>query len=193
MYDSCYVILLWFSLTLYASHTVYSYLVLHRCNDVLELVQTTRHFRLLADTAAVGGAGSQSLDALVMEIDGRYHDAMNHFFKTVKNVLDIDGTQAFEKAFFNFRSVVKVRKSTNAALIYYVMLLFTWSWKLCFFKFHLKMSIKISLTQPTKPNFEVWKLCYLNCFCALDSVPAWGQWKHFKNEPLHLPKLIPFA
>ena len=73
------------------------------------MVQTTRHFRLLADTAAVGGAGSQSLDALVIEIDGRYHDAMNHFFNTVKNVLDIDGTQAFEKAFFNFRSVVKVR------------------------------------------------------------------------------------
>lgn len=83
-------------------------LLLCRCNDVLELVQTTRHFRLLASTAEVGGAGSQSLDALVKEIDGQYHHAMQHFFDSVKNVLEIDGTQAFEKAFFNFRSVVKV-------------------------------------------------------------------------------------
>lgn len=88
-----------------------------RCNDVLELVQTTRHFRLLANTAEVGGAGSQSLDALVKEIDSRYHDAMNHFFNSVKNVLEIDGTQAFEKAFFNFRSVVKVSKKKRIVLI----------------------------------------------------------------------------
>lgn len=75
---------------------------------MLELVQTTRHFKLLADTAAVGGAGSQSLDALVKEINIRFHDAMMCFFDSVKNVLEIDGTQAFEKAFFAFRSVVKV-------------------------------------------------------------------------------------
>ena len=79
-----------------------------RCNDVLELVQTTRHFRLLADAAAVGGAGSQSLDALVKEIDGRYNAAMQDFFDSVNNVLEIDGTQDFEKSFFSFRSVVKV-------------------------------------------------------------------------------------
>ncbi|CAH1797693.1 unnamed protein product [Owenia fusiformis] len=80
---------------------------MERCNDVLELVQTTRHFRLLADAAAIGGAGSQSLDALVKEIDSKYKASMEEFFSYVTNVLSIDGTQAFEKAFFSFRSVVK--------------------------------------------------------------------------------------
>ena len=79
-----------------------------RCNDVLELVQTTRHFRLLADAAEVGGAGSQSLDALVKEIHNKYSQAMEEFFAQVSNVLSIDGTQAFEKAFFTFRTIVKV-------------------------------------------------------------------------------------
>ena len=81
---------------------------IHRCNDVLELVQTTRHFRLLADAAEVGGAGSQSLDALVKEIHSKYSQAMDQFFSKVSNVLAIDGTQAFEKAFFTFRTIVKV-------------------------------------------------------------------------------------
>ena len=71
-------------------------------------MQTTRHFRLLADAAEVGGAGSQSLDALVKEIHSRYSTAMSDFFSKVTNVLAIDGTQAFEKAFFIFRTVVKV-------------------------------------------------------------------------------------
>ena len=79
-----------------------------RCNDVLELVQTTRHFRLLSDAAEVGGAGSQSLDALVKEIHTKYSAAMDAFFSKVSNVLAIDGTQAFEKAFFTFRTIVKV-------------------------------------------------------------------------------------
>ena len=78
---------------------------------MLELVQTTRHFRLLADAAEVGGAGSLSLDALVKEIHGRYSTAMDQFFSKVSNVLAIDGTQAFEKAFFVFRTVVKVTYS----------------------------------------------------------------------------------
>ena len=80
-----------------------------RCNDVLELVQTTRHFRLLADAAEVGGAGSASLDALVKEIHQKYTSAMADFFSQVSNVLSIDGTQSFENAFFTFRTVVKVR------------------------------------------------------------------------------------
>ena len=75
---------------------------------MLELVQTTRHFRLLADTAEIGGAGTQSLDALVREIHQRYTQAMDDFFTQVSNVLAIDGTQTFEKAFFMFRTVVKV-------------------------------------------------------------------------------------
>ena len=80
----------------------------NRCNDVLELVQTTRHFRLLAGAAEIGGAGSQSLDALVKEIHNKYSQAMDAFFRQVSNVLSIDGSQAFERAFFTFRSVVKV-------------------------------------------------------------------------------------
>ena len=80
----------------------------YRCNDVLELVQTTRHFRLLADAAEIGGAGTASLDALVREIHNKYSQAMDTFFSFVSNVLAIDGTQTFEKAFFVFRSVVKV-------------------------------------------------------------------------------------
>ena len=82
--------------------------LLCRCNDVLELVQTTRHFRLLSDAAEIGGAGTQSLDNLVKEIHTRYSGAMDEFFTKVTNVLAIDGTQAFEKAFFVFRTIVKV-------------------------------------------------------------------------------------
>lgn len=80
----------------------------YRCNDVLELVETTRHFRLLADAAEIGGAGSMSLDALVKEIHVKYTQAMKDFFAVVDNVLSIDGTQNFERAFFRFRTVVKV-------------------------------------------------------------------------------------
>lgn len=83
-------------------------LYVFRCNDVLELVETTRHFRLLAGAAEVGGAGSMSLDAMVKEIHQKYTQAMQDFFSVVDNVLSIDGTQSFEQAFFKFRTVVKV-------------------------------------------------------------------------------------
>ena len=79
-----------------------------RCNDVLELVQTTQHFRLLADAAEIGGAGTQSLDALVREIHSKYSTAMDVFFLEVNNVLAIDGSHTFERAFFSFRTIVKV-------------------------------------------------------------------------------------
>ncbi|XP_070202269.1 uncharacterized protein [Littorina saxatilis] len=80
---------------------------MERCNDVLELVETTRHFRLLAGAAEVGGAGSMSLDAMVKEIHQKYTQAMNDFFSVVTNVLNIDGSQSFERAFFQFRTIVK--------------------------------------------------------------------------------------
>ncbi|KAK7479591.1 hypothetical protein BaRGS_00029140 [Batillaria attramentaria] len=80
---------------------------MERCNDVLELVETTRHFRLLAGAAEVGGAGSMSLDAMVKEIHQKYTQAMREFFSVVSNVLNIDGSQSFERAFFRFRTVVK--------------------------------------------------------------------------------------
>lgn len=50
-----------------------------------------------------------SLDALVKEIHEKYTQAMNDFFSVVENVLSIDGSQNFERAFFKFRTVVKVK------------------------------------------------------------------------------------
>lgn len=75
---------------------------------MLEFVSTTRHFTLLSETAHIGGAGSISLDAHVKEIDSRFNKAMTKFLSSVKNLLSIDGSQAFETAFFAFRSIVKV-------------------------------------------------------------------------------------
>ena len=74
----------------------------------MELVETTRHFRLLAGAAEIGGAGNMSLDALVKEIHEKYTHAMSEFFSVVENVLSIDGSQNFERAFFRFRTIVKV-------------------------------------------------------------------------------------
>lgn len=39
-----------------------------RCNDLLDLVETTRHFHTLKEASKVGGAGSRALDALVNDI-----------------------------------------------------------------------------------------------------------------------------
>lgn len=79
---------------------------MERCNDVLELVQTTRHFSLLADAAKVGGAGSRSLDALVKEIHERYIESTNEFFSSVDDVLDTF-SPTFNKAFFHLRMSVR--------------------------------------------------------------------------------------
>ena len=49
-----------------------------------------------------------SLDALVKEIHLKYSQVMKEFFTVVENVLSIDGSQNFERAFFKFRTVVKV-------------------------------------------------------------------------------------
>ena len=50
-----------------------------------------------------------SLDAMVKEIHQKYTSAMREFFSVVNNVLNIDGSQSFERAFFKFRTVVKVK------------------------------------------------------------------------------------
>ena len=52
---------------------------MERCNDVGELVETTRHFRMLRNAAEVGGAGGQGLDAMVREIHDKFEDAMSYF------------------------------------------------------------------------------------------------------------------
>ncbi|GFS27875.1 dynein beta chain, flagellar outer arm [Elysia marginata] len=90
---------------------------MERCNDVLELVETTRHFRLLAGAAEVGGAGSASLDAMVKELHIKYSIAMKEFFSQVSNVLSIDGTQMFERAFFNFRTTVKALEKRLSGIL----------------------------------------------------------------------------
>ena len=94
-----------------------------RCNDVLELVQTTSHFRLLAQAAEVGGAGCQSLDSLVREIHLKFSQAMEEFFSHVKNVLAMDNSQVFEKAFFSFRMVVKVSVGAPFGCCQYLIVL----------------------------------------------------------------------
>ncbi len=57
---------------------------MERCNDVLELVETTRHFRMLRHAAEVGGAGGRGLDAMVREIHERFENAMVEFKSRVK-------------------------------------------------------------------------------------------------------------
>ena len=62
--------------------------------------------------AEVGGAGTKSLDALVREIHEEFSRAMEDFGQHVADILDITASQAFEKAFFTFRSIVKVSSSS---------------------------------------------------------------------------------
>ena len=52
---------------------------MERCNDVLELVQTTQHFELLTWTAQVGGAGGNSLDIQVREIHRKFQEGVRSF------------------------------------------------------------------------------------------------------------------
>ena len=52
---------------------------MERCNDVLELVQTTQHFEMLTCTAEVGGAGGNSLDSQVKEIHAKFLEAVRSF------------------------------------------------------------------------------------------------------------------
>ncbi|EDO43528.1 predicted protein [Nematostella vectensis] len=80
---------------------------MERCNDVLELVQTTRHFELLTCAAEVGGAGGDSLDCLVREIHTKFNEAIVSFKQMAHDVLDAEETQHFEREFFAFRSVTR--------------------------------------------------------------------------------------
>ena len=79
-----------------------------RCNDVLELVATVRHFRLLEDTKEIGGAGNRTLDVLVREIHEKFSTALQDFFAAVPNIFDVDRRGSFMPAFFTLRTVIKV-------------------------------------------------------------------------------------
>ncbi|XP_078672103.1 uncharacterized protein LOC144911712 isoform X1 [Branchiostoma floridae x Branchiostoma belcheri] len=90
---------------------------MERCNDVLELVETTRHFRLLESAAEIGGAGGRSLDALVQEIHQNFAKAMDDFITSAGNILDVDDSHNFNKSFFKFRSVVKDLEAQLASVL----------------------------------------------------------------------------
>ena len=49
---------------------------MERCNDVLELVQTTTHFKMLRLASEIGGAGGTNLNSLVEEIYGNFQEAI---------------------------------------------------------------------------------------------------------------------
>ncbi|XP_020627063.1 dynein beta chain, flagellar outer arm-like isoform X2 [Orbicella faveolata] len=80
---------------------------MERCNDVLELVQTTQHFEMLTCTAEVGGAGGNSLDSQVKEIHLKFLEAVRSFQQMPHDVLNANETQEFEREFFAFRSVIR--------------------------------------------------------------------------------------
>ncbi|XP_066025345.1 uncharacterized protein [Pocillopora verrucosa] len=80
---------------------------MERCNDVLELVQTTQHFEMLTCTAQVGGAGGNSLDIQVREIHRKFKEAVRSFQQMPHDVLNANETQEFEREFFAFRSVTR--------------------------------------------------------------------------------------
>ncbi|XP_041092529.1 dynein beta chain, flagellar outer arm-like [Polyodon spathula] len=82
-------------------------LFMERCNDVLELVETIRHFQLLETASEIGGAGTASLDAMVREIQDTYKRTIHTFTSQNSNILSADKNQSFEKAFFNFRTTMK--------------------------------------------------------------------------------------
>lgn len=49
---------------------------MERCNDVLELVQTTTHFKMLRLASEIGGAGGTNLNSLVEEIYSHFQEAI---------------------------------------------------------------------------------------------------------------------
>jgi dynein heavy chain len=93
------------------NHNCFYYLnvFMERCNDVLELVQTMRHFQILSKTVSIGGSDNKNMDILAQEIHSKYENALNEFQSNVKDVMDFDGSKNFESSFFNLRSTIKVK------------------------------------------------------------------------------------
>lgn len=82
---------------------------MERCNDVLELVQTMRHFQILSRTVSIGGSDNINMDFLAQEIHAKYERAINEFQQNVKDVMNFDNQdQNFEISFFNLRTTIKV-------------------------------------------------------------------------------------
>lgn len=60
---------------------------MERCNDALELVQTSQHFRCLNSIVSIGGAGGSSLNALVEEIHNKFVVTMKDFLSVVTVII----------------------------------------------------------------------------------------------------------
>lgn len=83
---------------------------MERCNDVLELVQTMRHFQILSKTVSIGGTDNQNMDILAQEIHMKYTKALSQFQSNVVDVMNFDRKeQQFEMSFFRLRTTIKVR------------------------------------------------------------------------------------
>ncbi|XP_018424228.1 PREDICTED: dynein beta chain, flagellar outer arm-like [Nanorana parkeri] len=80
---------------------------MERCNDVLDLVETMKHFEVLKAVTAIGGAGTSSLDAMVQDIWNSYCLAKDSFISQIKDIFIIDKNNPFQKAFFDLRTTVK--------------------------------------------------------------------------------------
>ncbi|KAM4702001.1 uncharacterized protein O3C94_002925 [Discoglossus pictus] len=80
---------------------------MERCNDVLDLVETMKHFQVLKTVAAIGGAGASSSDAMVQEIWDMYCTAKENFINRITDIFAMDKNSPFEKAFFDFRTSIK--------------------------------------------------------------------------------------
>jgi dynein heavy chain len=93
------------------NHNCFLYLnvFMERCNDVLELVQTMRHFQIFAKTVSIGGADNKNMDILAHEIHDKYAVAIDEFQRNVHDVMNFDDkSQNFEISFFKLRTTIKV-------------------------------------------------------------------------------------
>jgi dynein heavy chain len=95
------------------NHNCFYYLnvFMERCNDVLDLVQTMRHFQILSKTVSIGGSDNYTMDILAQEIHSKYVNAISEFQENVTDVMSFEQqSQNFEISFFNLRTTVKVTK-----------------------------------------------------------------------------------
>ncbi|KAG8587471.1 hypothetical protein GDO81_005673 [Engystomops pustulosus] len=80
---------------------------MERCNDVIDVVETMKHFEALNDVAVIGGAGTPSSDAMVQEIWSSYCQAKESFMNQVSDVLMAGKNSTFQKGFFDLRTTIK--------------------------------------------------------------------------------------
>jgi hypothetical protein len=84
-----------------------------RCNDAIELVQTMKHFQILATTVLIGGADNQSLDIITQEVYSKYEKSINEFRKNVNDIMVLNSEKNnFETSFFHLRTTIKVETKT---------------------------------------------------------------------------------